>query len=95
MAVGDAAHRVREMLVEAGEEAKPVLAWQRQAPVSGRAGYREAPSLPPERVSRLEDAHTEAALAELMSRAQSRHPATKHDHPVGHLGSNLRLAGSE
>jgi hypothetical protein len=86
--VRNAADRVWEVPVEAGEEAKPVLARQGSAPLPSRARERKAPGLAADGVAGLEDGHTEAALAEFMSRAQARDTATKHDHPIGHQGSN-------
>ena len=84
-AVGNPAHRVGEVPVEARKEAKPVFAGKRWPPARPGAGKREAAGLTADGVPGLDDGHLETALAELVRRAHSRDPSTEHEHPAGHL----------
>ena len=76
----DALHRVRQVLVERGEEAKPMFA--RQAPPTPRlrARHEDAAGLAPLDGFRLVDRHPEAALDQLVGRAHAAHPAPEHTH---------------
>ena len=77
----DPAHRVRHVVVEAGEEAEAVLARQRLAPARGGAGHRDAARLAAERLA-LVDVHAEAALDELVRGREARHAAAEDGHPL-------------
>ena len=84
--VGDPAHRVWEMPVEAREEAKPVLARQAVGrPFRAEPGNGKLRAFPPTASRVSKTVTSEAALAELVGRAHSRDPATEHYHPTGHL----------
>ena len=85
----DPAHRVREVTVEAREEAEAVLARQVGAPVLARAGVRDAARLAAQRVAHLVDRDLEPALGQLVGGAQARHPAAQHRHS-GHGRTLLR-----
>ncbi len=89
---GDAPHGIDDVLVEAGEEAEPVLAWQvmldrvdagihqhvrGDAVAAGR--HRNAARLAAGDVAPLEDDDLNAAFDELVRGAHPRNAATEHD----------------
>ena len=72
-------HRVRDVVVEAGEEAEAVLAGERPAPAGRGAGDRDAARLAAERLA-LVDRDLEAALGELVRGCQPGHPPAEDRH---------------
>ena len=72
----DAPHRVRDVVVEAGEEAEAVLAGQVATAAGGGAGHRDAARLAAERVA-LVDGDVEAALDELVGGGEAGHAAAE------------------
>ena len=73
----DPPHRVRDVAVEAGEEAEAVLGRQVAAAVGPRARDGQAARLAAEAVARLVDRHREAALGQLVRGGQTRHAAAE------------------
>jgi hypothetical protein len=73
----DAAHRVRHVAVEAGEEAEAVLGRQVAAAVGPRARDGQAARLAAETVARLVDGDREPALGELVCGGETRHATTQ------------------
>ena len=80
----DPAHRVRDVAIEAREEAKAVLAGQITAPVRPRPRHRHAPRFPSGGRAGFEDHDLEIALRELVRRAHPGDPASENEDPVRH-----------
>jgi hypothetical protein len=78
---GDAPHRVGHVVVEAGEEAEPVLAGERSPSASGGSAHRDAARLPAQRLA-LVHADLEAALGQLVGGGQPGHTAAEHRDPA-------------
>src|SRR5436305_13333347 len=71
------AHRVRQVLVQPGDEARAVLAGQRPAASAGRARHTEAACLSAEGPT-LVDGDVEAPLRELVRHGEPRDSAAEH-----------------
>ena len=74
VAIGDPAHRVGNVVVEAGKESEPVFAREPHPAACRRAGDTDRARLAAQR-GRLVDVHLEAALGELVSDGKARHAA--------------------
>ncbi len=85
--VGDPAHRVGDVTVEAREEPKPVLAGQILAAVLARPRHGKAPRLAAGDWKKLVDLDVEVALDQLMRGAEPRDAAAEDD--------DLRIHGSD
>ena len=79
----DSPHRVGQVAVEAGEEAKAVLARQVRPAAGARAGHRHAARLAAGSVALLMDGDVEAPLGQLVSSAEARNAAAE-DRDRGH-----------
>jgi len=89
----DAAHRVGQVAVEARKEAKAVLGGQVGAAAGARARDGHAARLATQVRPRLVDGHLEAALGELVGRAQARDAAAEDRHRIAHEPSLRGDAG--
>ena len=76
----DAAHGVRQVLVEPWEEAEAVLGRQIGPAVSARFGRRHAAGLAAGDAAVLEDGDVETPLGELVGGGHPRHAATEDQH---------------
>ena len=83
-AKGDARHRVREVPVEAGEEAKPVLPGQLAPATRARSRDTDAPRLAAGVGARLDHLDSEAALGELLRSAEAGDAAAEHEDTTLH-----------
>ena len=77
-AVRDPRHRVREVAVEAGEEAEAVLRGQVRPPAGPRPRHRHRARLAAERVARLVHRDVESPLGQLVRGAQPADPSAQH-----------------
>ncbi len=95
---GDAAHRVRHVVIEAGEEPEAVLARQRPPAALPGPGHRDAPALTAERFA-LVDGDLEAALRQFVRGSEPGHPTPEHGHstprPAGQRGGGGRLGDTQ
>ncbi len=87
-ALGDPPHRVRDVAIEAREEAEAVLGRQVRAAVGAGAGHRQAAGLAAGDVARLEHDDVEPALGQLVRCRQARDAAAEDRHP-SHLRATL------
>jgi hypothetical protein len=87
---GDAAHGVRQVPVEAGEEAEAVLAGKGFAAAGGRAREVHRAGLASEGVVVLVDGDGVAAFGEFMGGAQTGDPASEDGDPFSRGGPRAR-----
>ena len=91
-AVGDAPHRVRQVLVEAREEAEAVLGREVLAAAGAGAGHRQAAGLAARDVARLEHHDVEAALGQLVRGGEAGDAAAEDRHLHVHVRRSHELA---
>jgi hypothetical protein len=91
-AVDEPPHRVRQVTVEAREEAEAVLGRQVGAALRAGAGHRQAAGLAAGDVTCLEHDDLEPALGQLVRRREARHAAPEDRDSVVHRGDAVTPA---